>query len=71
MSNKIVFNIVAERAREVQKRQVSLHQASTINVPTSVIAYADMHINMLEEQLGEAQEVIARLRALVNSSKVG
>lgn len=71
MSNKVAFNSVVERAKRAEENRKDLLTSPTVVVPTSVIAYADMHINMLEDQLGEAQQVIARLRALVNSSKVG
>lgn len=48
MSNRVVFNIVAERAKEKQSKVVSF-EASTINVPTSVILYADKRIKELED----------------------
>ena len=47
MSNRVVFNIVAERAKEKQSKVVSF-EASAINVPTSVILFADARIKELE-----------------------
>ena len=63
MSNRVVFNIVAERAKEKQSKVVSF-EASTINVPTSVILYADARIKELEAKLKVYEEELCQFQQI-------
>lgn len=70
MSNLVAFNSVAERAARAEEGRESFNESIRINVPTSVIMFADLHIRMMEEQQAKMQKELNELRALVACGKV-
>lgn len=56
MSNLCAFNSVVHRAEQAEATREGLNDSIYIQVPASVITFADLHIRMLEEQLAKLQK---------------
>ncbi|QIS79354.1 hypothetical protein HWD31_gp12 [Pantoea phage vB_PagM_SSEM1] len=70
MSNLIAFNSVVHRAQVVEENRGHLNEEISIQVPTSVILFADKHIRMMEEQQLKMQRELTELRAIASCAKV-
>ena len=70
MSNLIAFNSVVHRAQVVEESCVHLNEEISIQVPTSVILFADKHIRMMEEQQLKMHNELNELRAIASTVKV-
>ena len=70
MSNNVAFGIVVNRARQIQSHAISMVQPSNINVPTSVLVYADNTIKHLSAQNEALMKELVELRAIASVAKV-
>lgn len=78
MSNLCAFNSVFERAQQTESLRAAFDSKEThIQVPTSVILFAEKHIRMLEEQLAKLQaketstdKELVELRSIASVAKV-
>jgi len=62
MSNLQAFDAVASRATRIESSRIRFDEQLAINVPTTVVTFAAMHIRMLEEQLAKAQQQLEDVR---------
>lgn len=77
MSNLCAFYSVFHRAEQAESAREGLNETVTIQVPTSVILFAELHIRMLEEQLAKLQaketstdKELVELRSIASVAKV-
>ncbi|WJN64543.1 hypothetical protein Erwinia_phage_Papaline_00075 [Erwinia phage Papaline] len=77
MSNLCAFYSVVHRAEQAEEAREGFDATVTVQVPTSVILFAEKHINMLEQQLAKLQaketstdKELVELRSIASVAKV-
>lgn len=66
MSNIVALNIVVNRAKDIQSHAMSLIQPSNLNVPTSVIVFADTIIKNLQAENDSMRRELVEIRAILS-----
>lgn len=68
MSNLTAFNRVVVRAKAAEDKRTGFNDSIRVEVPTTVILFANEHILALEEQLSKLQREVHEYRAAAKVS---